>query len=123
MKINALNTYVCPISKGELSLHALEAHEINLTPDDIRRAKNLNLAAEELAQVVKTGILYCDTSRKWYPIINYVPLFIDYGTDIHREFVTAYQSQTDLFQRYEIPDRTPRSGEDTIRRTFTKEWA
>jgi len=123
MNLNALRTYVCPLSKAPLSLLTFEEHQIALTPADRSRAKNLGITPEELARVVKTGVLYCDSSGKWYPIINYVPLFIDYGTEIHAEFRRQYESKCDIFARYEIPDGTPRPGEKTIRRSFTKEWA
>jgi SAM-dependent methyltransferase/uncharacterized protein YbaR (Trm112 family) len=123
MNLNALRTYVCPLSKGHLSLLAFEEGEIELTPNDLHRAKHLGIVPQELARTIKTGVLYCDVSRKWYPIINYVPLFIDYGTEIHHEFLNRYQSESDVFTRYDIPDGVPRPGEEIIRKSFTKEWA
>jgi SAM-dependent methyltransferase len=123
MKLNALRTYVCPLSKGQLSLHSFEEHEIELSPPDIARAASLGIAPGDLTRVVKTGVLSCDKSRKWYPIINYVPLFIDYPTEIHQDFLNQYRPQRAVFSQYELPNGRPRPGEATIRRTFTKEWA
>jgi SAM-dependent methyltransferase/uncharacterized protein YbaR (Trm112 family) len=123
MKLNALRTYVCPLSKGLLSLHSFEEHEIELGPSDLVRAAALRIAPGDLARVVKTGVLSCDKSRKWYPIVNYVPLFIDYPTEIHQDFLTRYASRSDVFSSYELPNGIPRPGEATLRKTFTKEWA
>ena len=123
MKLNALRAYVCPLSKGRLSLHAFEEHEIALSPSDLARAAALRIAPCDLARVVKTGVLTCDLSGKWYPIINYVPLFIDYPTEVHRDFLNQHRSQSEIFSRYELPNGTPRPGEATIRKSFTKEWA
>ena len=122
MNLNALHTFVCPLSKGPLSLSAFEEHEIELTPADLLRASQLGVIRSELSHVVKTGVLYCKQSRKWYPIINYVPLLIDYGTELHRDFATRHSSATDIFARYDVPDERPRPGEETVRNTFTKEW-
>jgi ubiquinone/menaquinone biosynthesis C-methylase UbiE/uncharacterized protein YbaR (Trm112 family) len=122
MNVNALHDFVCPLSKGPLSLLAFEEHEIELTPSDLRRAGRLGIAPAELSRVVKTGVLYCDQSRKWYPIINYVPLFIDYGTEIHQDFAARFSSASPVFSQYDIPNETPRPGEEAVRKSFTKEW-
>jgi len=123
VNLNALRTYVCPLSKGPLSLHSFEEHELELSPSDLARATSLRIAPSDLARVVKTGALCCEKSGKWYPIINYVPLFIDYPTELHQDFVHQYGSHTEIFSRYELPNGTPRPGEKTIRKSFTKEWA
>lgn len=123
MKLNALRTYVCPLSKGPLSLHSFEEHKIELSSSDVTRAAALRIAPSDVARVVKTGVLSCEKSRKWYPIINYVPLFIDYPTEIHLDFLNRYRSRSNVFSAYELPNGTPRPGEATIRKTFTKEWA
>ena len=121
MKLNALRTYVCPLSKGPLSLHSFEEHELELSSCDLARAAALRIELRDLARVVKTGVLCCDKSSTWYPIINYVPLFIDYPTELHRDFLNQYGSYTEIFSRYELPNGTPRPGEATIRKTFSKE--
>jgi SAM-dependent methyltransferase/uncharacterized protein YbaR (Trm112 family) len=123
MKLSALRTYVCPLSKGPLSLHSFEENEITLSPSDIARAAALGIEPHDLAHVIKTGVLSCDKSGKWYPIINYVPLFLDYPTEIHQDFVNQYQPQSAVFSQYEMPNGTPRPGEAIIRKNFTKEWA
>jgi ubiquinone/menaquinone biosynthesis C-methylase UbiE/uncharacterized protein YbaR (Trm112 family) len=123
MNLNALRTYVCPLSKGPLSLHSFEEHEIELSSSDLARAEALRIEPSDLARIVKTGVLCCDKSRTWYPIINYVPLFIDYPTELHQDFLNQYGSGTEIFSRYELPNGTPRPGEGTIRKSFTKEWA
>jgi SAM-dependent methyltransferase/uncharacterized protein YbaR (Trm112 family) len=123
MKRNALHTYVCPLSKGPLALQAFEELEIKLSSSDLARAQSLRIEPADLARVVKTGVLYCDGSGKWYPIVNYVPLFIDYPTEVHQDFLNQYRSRSDVFSRYELPNGTPRPGEATIRKSFTKEWA
>jgi SAM-dependent methyltransferase/uncharacterized protein YbaR (Trm112 family) len=123
VNLNALRAYVCPLSKGPLTLQAFDEHEIELSPSDLARAASLRIAPSDLARIVKTGVLCCDKSGKWYPIINYVPLFIDYPTELHQDFLSQYGSQSEIFSRYELPNGTPRPGEATIRKTFSKEWA
>jgi ubiquinone/menaquinone biosynthesis C-methylase UbiE/uncharacterized protein YbaR (Trm112 family) len=123
MKLNALYTYVCPLSKEPLSLHSFEEHEIELSPSDLARASALGIAPSGLARVVKTGVLSCEQSGKWYPIINYVPLLLDYATELHQDFLNRYRSQSEVFSRYDLPNGTPRPGEATIRKNFTKEWS
>ena len=123
MNRNALHTFVCPLSKGPLSLLAFEEHDVELTPAHLMRASRLGIAPSELSQVIKTGVLCCDRSRKWYPIINYVPVLIDYGTEIHRDFVDQFQSRSAIFADYDIPNQPPRPAEEIVRKTFTKEWS
>ncbi|HEU0157558.1 MAG TPA: class I SAM-dependent methyltransferase [Stellaceae bacterium] len=122
MNANALHTFVCPLSHAPLSLRAIEEHDIELTPADVQRAARLGIEPGELSKAIKTGVLYCELSRKWYPIINYVPLFLDYGTEIHRDFAASHSSAADLFADYDVPDQPPRPGEETVRKSFTKEW-
>jgi SAM-dependent methyltransferase/uncharacterized protein YbaR (Trm112 family) len=123
MKLNALRTYVCPLSKGPLKLHSFEEREIELSSSDLARAYTLGIAPRDLARVVKTGVLCCDKSGKWYPIVNYVPIFTDYPTELHRDFLNQHCSHTEIFSRYELPNGAPRPGEETICKTFSKEWA
>jgi uncharacterized protein YbaR (Trm112 family) len=122
MKLNALRTYVCPLSKGPLSLHSFEEHELELSSSDLARAAALRIELRDLARVVKTGVLCCDKSSTWYPIINYVPLFIDYPTELNRDFLNQYGSYTEIFSRYELPNGTPSLRGATIRKRL-KEWA
>src|SRR5215472_1260995 len=118
-----LDTFVCPLSKGALSLVSFEEERIKLTPEQLARAKRLEIAPEKLSRVVKTGVLYCPLSRKWYPIINYVPLLLDYATEIHRDFINQHASRTSIFSEYEMPNGVPRPGEEVVQKSFTKEWA
>lgn len=123
MKVNALNTFVCPLSKARLSLLPFEEQKIDLSEQDLERAYELNIDPETISSSVKDGILYCEESRRWYPIINFVPMLLDYPTEIHRDFQARNKFRTDIFDKYEMPDGAPRTGEKSVQKSFTKEWS
>ncbi len=122
MKPNALNTLVCPLTKGKLSVLPFEQTEIELTQDDYERCEQLGIIPGEVSSGVKEGILYSETSKTWYPIVNSVPLLLDYSTEIHHDFKKRHASQSTLLKTYAMPSATPRPGEQIVQKTFTKQW-
>jgi ubiquinone/menaquinone biosynthesis C-methylase UbiE/uncharacterized protein YbaR (Trm112 family) len=122
VNLGALDTFVCPLSKERLSLVAFEEERVELDAEQQARARRMGLDPSALSLVVKEGVVCCEASQKWYPIINYVPVLLDYGTDLHRGFRERHAARTDIFQRYELPDGKPRQGEEFVQRSFTKEW-
>ena len=74
MKKNAVDIFACPISKGKLSLLSIEETRIDLTESDLNRAEKSGIQEEAISPTVKEGILYCEESSTWYPIINHVPI-------------------------------------------------
>jgi ubiquinone/menaquinone biosynthesis C-methylase UbiE/uncharacterized protein YbaR (Trm112 family) len=122
MKRSALDTFVCPLSKGRLSLIAFEEQPVELTPADHERCDELGINPADVTSAVKDGVLYCEESRTWYPIVNFVPLLLEWPTEIHHEFRSQYAGRTEVLKTYSLPTGTPRPGEQVVQRSFTKQW-
>jgi uncharacterized protein YbaR (Trm112 family)/SAM-dependent methyltransferase len=122
MKRYALQTLVCPFTQSELSLVSFEETPVTLTDQDIERCHRLEINPADAAIAVKEGILYSEQSGKWFPIVNYTPIMLDFPTDMHRDFKERYASQTDILNTYEMANGTPREGELFVQKTFTRQW-
>src|SRR6516162_9571656 len=97
MKRTALDWFVCPISKGPLSARSFDEIETD--------------------GVIKAGVLTCETSNTWFPIINGMPILLDFVTDIQRQFRDRYQqAHGDFFAKYQLPNGNPRPGEECTQR-------
>src|SRR5262245_9353465 len=103
MKLHALNTLVCPLSKSPLSLIAFEQGKNELTRDHLERCEQLRIKPDDVAATVKEGVLVCEANKTWYPIVNFVPLLIDYPTEIHHDFKSRYATQSDVIRTYAMP--------------------
>lgn len=122
MKRYALNTLVCPFTGSDLSLVSFEETPILLTNQDVERCDRLGIDAGEASSAVKEGILYSEQSRKWFPIVNYTPIMLDFPTGMHDEFRQRHGSESKILTDFEMVDGTPREGELFIQRSFTREW-
>jgi uncharacterized protein YbaR (Trm112 family)/SAM-dependent methyltransferase len=122
MKRYALQTLVCPFSQSELSLVSFEETPVNLTDQDMERCHRLGISPEDAKAAVKEGVLYSEQSRKWFPVVNYTPIMLDFPTDLHLDFKERHSSKTKVFEQYELPDGTPREGELFVQKTFTRQW-
>lgn len=97
----------CPISKSALRLHVIEAEPRDGGP--IAR--------------VRTGILYSDVSKHWYPIINYVPVLLTFRTPLVDRFRSDHAPTFNSLTGYTAPAMTAVSGERSVQKTFTEEWS
>jgi uncharacterized protein YbaR (Trm112 family)/ubiquinone/menaquinone biosynthesis C-methylase UbiE len=122
MKLNAMNTLACPLCRNQLSFIAFEQAKVELTPADLERCEALRIKASEVESTVKEGALICESCKVWYPIVNFVPLMIDYPTGVHQEFKSRFSSQLDALRTYAMPSAKPRPGEQTVQKNFTKQW-
>ena len=122
MKRYALRTLVCPFAESELSLVSFEETRVDLGPQEIDRCHRLDIDPAEADSAVKEGVLYSDQSGKWYPIVNYTPIMLDFPTDLHREFKERHSSRTEILTKYAMADGAPRQGELFVQKTFTKQW-
>jgi uncharacterized protein YbaR (Trm112 family)/ubiquinone/menaquinone biosynthesis C-methylase UbiE len=122
MKRYALKTLVCPFTRADLSLESFEETPVNLTTQDIERCKRAGINPADANSAVKEGVLFCDASRKWYPITNYTPIMLDFATGMHSEFSERYSSRSDVFANYEMADGKPREGETFVQKSFTRQW-
>jgi len=122
MKRYALQTLVCPFSQSELSLVSFEETPTELTDQAIERCHLLGIDPELASSAVKEGVLYSEQSGRWFPVVNYTPILLDFPTDMHREFKERHGSTTDIFERYQMADGMPREGELFVQKTFTRQW-
>lgn len=122
MKRYALKTLVCPFTRAGLSLVSFEETPVNLTKQDVERCDQEGIDPAEAGSAVKEGLLFCEASRKWYPITNYTPIMLDFATGMHAEFKERYASRTDVFTNYDMADGKPREGETFVQKSFTRQW-
>jgi SAM-dependent methyltransferase/uncharacterized protein YbaR (Trm112 family) len=73
-------------------------------------------------ELVRTGILYCNESKYWYPIINYVPVLLTFRTRLTDHFRIRHATEFDSLKDYRAPDCPPMRGERSVQKTFTEEW-
>ena len=86
MKRHALETLVCPFSQSKLSLVSFEETPLDLTAEQVERCRRLQINPVAAGHAVKEGILYSEESGRWFPIVNYTPILLDFPTDMHRQF-------------------------------------
>jgi uncharacterized protein YbaR (Trm112 family) len=122
MKRYALETIVCPFTQTALSLVPFEETPVELTDADIERCHRLGIDPAGARSAVKEGILYTDEGGRWYPIVNYTPILLDFPTDLHREFRERHAAKSDVLDKYRMADGTPREGELFVQKTFTRQW-
>jgi uncharacterized protein YbaR (Trm112 family)/SAM-dependent methyltransferase len=122
MKRYALRTLVCPFTRSPLSLVSFEETPLSLSGRDAERLRRLGLDPEEAGSAVKEGVLYSERGGRWFPVVNYTPVMLDFPTGLHREFEERHRARTDVFKNYRMADGTPREGELIVQKTFTREW-
>jgi uncharacterized protein YbaR (Trm112 family)/SAM-dependent methyltransferase len=122
MKRYALQTLVCPFTRSPLSLVSFEETPVELTGGDLERCRRLGINPADAGSAVKEGVLYSEQSGRWFPVVNYTPIMLDFPTGLHRDFKERNQSRTDVLTNYEMADGTPREGELTVQKTFTRQW-
>ena len=99
-----LDTLRCPVSGGQLTLHAI---------DTVERAGR---------PLVKTGILLSADGRLWYPIINFVPIMLTFRTPLAEGFARNHAAIIAGLGGAQLPDLPPMPGERSVQQTFTEEW-
>ena len=100
MKRSLLNYLRCPCCGSTLDLQVIRGDE---------------------TYAVEAGVLVCASECAWYPIINFVPVLLDFPVPLQKEFKARHPGAkgTEL----PFPNGTPRKGELDIQRSFTVEWA
>ena len=122
MKIRLLEFLRCPCCKCKLLLSRIESHKVPLSPDAYARATAERIDRSLLEEVVETGVLECASGCSWYPIVNYVPVILDFPLPLHTQFRTRYQHLGIKALELPLPPGSPRPGELQIQQSFTLEW-
>jgi len=94
----------CPVSGAPLELSTIDGE------------------TEGDRSVVRTGILFCRASKRWYPVINYVPVMLTYRTRLADRFRASHAASFAALGDYTSPALTPPPGELSVQKTFTEEW-
>jgi SAM-dependent methyltransferase/uncharacterized protein YbaR (Trm112 family) len=123
MKKYAVQTYVCPFSGEPLSLVSIQEQALDLSREQIATLERRGIDPGDASVAVKEGFLYSEKGGYWFPIINFIPIFLDFPVDLHSDFKHRHAGSHDLLNRLSIPDGTPRQGELLVQMSFTREWA
>lgn len=122
MNIRLLEFLRCPCCKNTLRLNRIESHTVDLSPEASARAAAERIDRTLLEEVVETGVLECMAGCAWYPIVNYVPVLLDFPLPLHRQFRDRYQHFGIKALDLPFPPKAPRPGELWIQKSFTIEW-
>jgi SAM-dependent methyltransferase/uncharacterized protein YbaR (Trm112 family) len=123
VKRSAVARYVCPFSTESLKLVSIAEKNIQLSDEQIALLRKRGINPAEASVAVKEGFLYSETGGYWFPIVNFVPIFLDFAVDIHHDFKARHAAKYDLLTRLKMPDGSPREGELFVQKSFTREWA
>lgn len=122
MKLYARSMYHCPISGEPLDLLVIEDKKLELSPEQRDLATAHGIPLDLASTAVKEGALYSEKGGYWYPILNFVPIFLDFKVDIHDAFRDKHAARHDVIARLKAPDGVAREGELFVQKSFTREW-
>jgi SAM-dependent methyltransferase len=118
----AISDFACPTCKGGLQLTVFREEPRSVGSEERARAALLGVDPGSLARVIEEGLLTCSACATWYPVLNFVPVLLDYRTELHREFRERHEARSGAFRGFDGPKGTPRPGEEAVQRSFTREW-
>ncbi len=123
MKLRLLDFLVCPISHTELKIKIWEEKNNNLSEESLNRIKDLSLSAELFEREIITGVLINEEKKIYYPIYQGVPRLLTYNCGVFEDFKTVYNSRIEKeLKSYSTPTLTIPLGENSVIRSFSKEW-
>jgi len=122
MKVRLLESLRCPCCKSELRLSRIESHKVDLSPEASGRAIAERIDRCLLGEAIETGVLECASGCSWYPIVNYVPVLLDFPLPLHTQFSNRYQHLGIKALDLPLPPGAPRPGELGVQESFTIEW-
>lgn len=122
MNPDAINEFACPTCKGSLQLTVFREAPREVGSEVRARAALLGIEPDSLSRVVEEGVLTCAACAIWYPVTNFIPILLDYWTELHRDFRERHGGRSGAFNGCDGPKGTPRPGEEVVQRSFTREW-
>ena len=105
MDLRILPTLRCPITSTPLDVQIIASEKY------------------EGRTLVRTGVLYSEQSKHWYPIINYVPVLLTFETRLATRFRLEHAAAFAALNAYHAPAEPPMAGEVSVQKTFTEEWS
>jgi uncharacterized protein YbaR (Trm112 family)/ubiquinone/menaquinone biosynthesis C-methylase UbiE len=123
MKRYCLSQLVCPLSGEPLQLIAIKEKTLDLSASDKALLAQHNITEQDASTAIEEGILYTERSGYWYPIINFIPVLLDFSVDIHADFRERHGARYPTLTSLKSPDGVPREGELFVQKSFTREWS
>ncbi len=125
MNLRGIKKLSCPMCKGHLVLETIEKERFELHVKELTARCNVLNTEEEMFknsihEIIKEGLLICNSCKVWYPISNYVPVMLVFRTLFHDHF--ARKHHLHLTEGYTFPKWRAKPGEKNIQETFTEEW-
>ncbi len=120
MKPWSVSYYRCPVTGDPLELHAYEEAEAVLSADQRHLLENAELPIT--SSLIKSGILVSPEKGFYYPIINYIPVLLDFDNPVYTHFERTHQEHRSDWSRYRRPRNRPRPHELITQKSFTVEW-
>jgi SAM-dependent methyltransferase/uncharacterized protein YbaR (Trm112 family) len=118
----AAHRYRCPLSGAPLQLRAFDQETTPLTGEQRGRIEELGLPVAEFERRVRMGVLVEPEARRFYPILNFVPVLLDFDNAVYDHFEERCAAYSGAWKRLRRPDGMPRPGEAITQRNFTVEW-
>jgi SAM-dependent methyltransferase/uncharacterized protein YbaR (Trm112 family) len=123
MLLRLLNLLVCPLDKTPLELVEWEGFPLDLSKDEILRAECHGFDPILLSRQVVTGVLLNRARKIFYPIYLGIPRMLVFPTGAAREFVKLHKDRISKeIPDFKLPFDKPMPGEETVLRTFSREW-
>jgi len=123
MKRYCLADFICPLSGEPLQLIAIKEKPLDLSSSDKALLEQHGIAEQDAMSAVEEGILYSEQGGYWYPIVNFIPVLLDFPVDLHADFRERHASGYPVLTSLKAPDGAPREGELVVQQTFTREWS
>lgn len=122
MKLRLVELLRCPLTGDRLRLVPFEITNHPLTAADRVEAEYRHIDSATIDKAVKNGVLVSEQARVWYPIMNYVPVMLDFKTKLHDWFRDAHKDELSKLSNYQPPTGTARPGELLTQESFSTQW-
>jgi len=116
----------CPISGDALTLVPFKETTAVFSDDVAASAEQIGFAPNdpEFSTRVEAGVLLAPSSGLMYPIARGLPLMLPYQTSLHNQFARDFSRHlSNIGAQFQFPAYSPRPGEKSVLRTFSREWA
>lgn len=122
MKLNLLPLLRCPLCGGTLELHEIAGTAVQIDASSVVEADWPISRPAAPPHAVETGVLACAARCSWFPIVNFVPVLLDFAVPLHRQFRERHAKSGIAALELPLPHGKPRPGEIETQRSFTVEW-
>jgi len=122
MKLRLASLLRCPIAGEVLELEAFDSTQHPLSAENAAECAVRGIEPQTVETAVKTGVLRCAGCQTWYPIVNYVPVMLDFEAPVFGWFAREHAARLAKQPHYHPPRGTPRPGELSTQRSFSAQW-